>query len=117
MTVTPTSIEWQARAGEARPAVFSLYFLENMKQEKEETTESVEATTVVEVSGDADEHCFSITCQVTDYFGNRINSMSQHKTTFHLSCDSLEQKANWVNKIRTVSGLTHESLDARRGLD
>lgn len=92
MTVTQGSIEWQARAGEGKSNALTLYFLENLKQSKEETTETVDIEAVVDVVNVDNEPTAA----------GRCFSVNTNNKSITLICDSAERKAEWMNHIQTV---------------
>jgi hypothetical protein len=123
MTLTRSSIEWQARPNgnldrmpalvewlEGKAEEYNLDFIEKRKQENSTTT-IADVKSVVGISGTADlgipgisasgtayDRHFSVTCEIDTGLGF-------DSKTFHLSCETAEQKAAWMEKIQMVSGL------------
>jgi hypothetical protein len=109
MILTQSSIEWQARAGEGssfmrtadrKAEEFNLHIFEMQKQDKKEITETAEVKDILEIftitNHEFKHHSFGITCAVDTGF-------PREDVTFYMSCDSCQQKAAWVEKIRMVN--------------
>jgi hypothetical protein len=106
MTLTQSSIEWQARACEGssfmrlldrKAEEFNLHILEMKKQDNKEITETAQVKHILEIFSTTDDPNFGITCAIDTGLGFE-------NVTFHMSCDSIEQKAAWVEKIRMLNG-------------
>lgn len=91
MVLTRTSLEWQARADDTKGDIFNIQIIEMMKQSKEETTQSMETSTVQRVYStnglSSSGRCFCIEAD---------------GTTFWMICDSVEQKEEWIRAIKAV---------------
>jgi hypothetical protein len=106
MKLTPSSIEWQARACEGssfmrmldrKAEEFNLHIFEMKKQDNKEITETAEVKHILDIFTSADSPHFGISCAIDTGLGFE-------NVTFHMSCDSIKQKAAWVEKIRMLNG-------------
>jgi hypothetical protein len=106
MTLTQKSIEWQARASEGssfmrmldrKAEEFNFHVFEMKKQDNKEITETAEVRHILDIFTSADDPHFGITCAIDTGLGFE-------NVTFHMSCDTIEQKAAWVEKIRMLNG-------------
>jgi hypothetical protein len=109
MTLTPSSIEWQARACESssfmrmldrKAEEFNLHIFEMKKQDNKEITETAEVKHILHIFTSADDLDFSITCAIDTGYEHMCGF---ENVTFHMLCDSIEQKAAWVEKIRMLN--------------
>lgn len=92
MVIKRDTIEWQAKFDESQGEVFSLHFFEKMKQSKEETTESIETSTVARV----------YTYEGTAPSG-RCFCVDAGRKTFTMICDTEEVKNAWMREIEALS--------------